>query len=106
MRASTQGSGPSPEPVQRLVIERIAFDAGTGQPFAGSFMDHAMPRAADKPTFPVDGNLRPTVKNPLGAEAAGEVRTVGALPSRPAAAPDMPAAPDRLWRVVADAHGG
>ena len=81
----------------------------------GSFMDYAMPRAADFPAFTVIGNPVPTRTNPFGVKGVGEAGTVGALPAVLAAAIDalaplgvirieMPLTPERMWRTIRDAE--
>ncbi len=95
----------------QVMAERVVFDPDTGQPLTASLMDYALPRAADLPEVAIAHNPRPTRKNPLGAKGAGEAGTVGALPAGLSAildalAPlgvarfDMPATPERLWRVI------
>ncbi|HUI18555.1 MAG TPA: molybdopterin cofactor-binding domain-containing protein, partial [Alphaproteobacteria bacterium] len=108
----TQGLG-------QALLEAIRYEPETGQLLSGSFMDYAMPRAADLPLFAVESHAVPTAVNPLGAKGAGEAGTVGALPSVinavvDALAPlgirhiDMPATPERIWRAIreASAKGG
>ena len=96
------------------LYEELAYDSSTGQLLAGSFMDYAMPRADDMPTFDVDAHEVPTKVNPLGAKGVGEAGTVGALPAllnavNDALAPlgvrhlDMPVTPERVWRAIQDA---
>src|SRR5262249_9898473 len=95
------------------LFEELAYDA-SGQLLAGSFMDYAMPRADDVPTFDVDSHEVPTAVNPLGAKGVGEAGTVGALPAlldavNHARAPlgvrhlDMPVTPERVWHAIQDA---
>ena len=90
-------------------MERVVYDRDHGQMLSGSFMDYAMPRAADMPFMKVESNPCPTGLNPLGAKGAGEAGTVGALPAvvnavLDALAPlgvtriEMPTTPDRVWR--------
>ena len=92
----------------QAVMERVVYDRESGQMLSGSFMDYAMPRAADMPFMKVESNPCPTALNPLGAKGAGEAGTVGALPAvvnavLDALAPlgvtriDMPTTPDRVW---------
>jgi carbon-monoxide dehydrogenase large subunit len=96
------------------LYEELTYDASTGQLLAGSFMDYAMPRADDMPTFDVDAHEVPTLVNPLGAKGVGEAGTVGALPAllnavNDALAPlgvrhlDMPVTSERVWRAIQDA---
>src|SRR3989442_948378 len=104
------------------LFELLAYDAETAQLLTGSFMDYAIPRADDVPSFEVDSHEVPTQVNPLGAKGVGEAGTVGALPAlmnaiNDALAPlgvrhlDMPVTPARVWRAIrdartADARGG
>jgi len=99
----------------QALFEELAYDPGTGQLLAGSFMDYAMPRADDLPSFEVDSHAVPTQMNPLGAKGVGEAGTVGALPAllnavNHALAPlgvrhlDMPVTPERVWRAIRDAQ--
>jgi carbon-monoxide dehydrogenase large subunit len=96
------------------LYEELTYEPTTGQLLAGSFMDYAMPRADDMPTFDVDSHEVPTQVNPLGAKGVGEAGTVGALPAllnavNDALAPlgvrhlDMPVTPERVWRAIRDA---
>src|SRR5207247_10757081 len=62
------------------LFETLVYDE-TGQLLAGSFMDYAMPRADDLPSFEVDSYEVPTKVNPLGAKGVGEAGTGGALPA-------------------------
>ena len=105
----TQGLG-------QALSEAIRYEPATGQLLSGSFMDYAMPRAADVPPFAVESHEVPTAVNPLGAKGAGEAGTVGALPCVinavvDALAPlgirhlDMPASPERVWRAIREAKG-
>jgi len=97
------------------LFELLAYERETGQLLAGSFMDYAMPRADDLPSFDVDSHEVPTQVNPLGAKGVGEAGTVGALPAllnavNDALAPlgvrhlDMPVTPERVWRAIQSAR--
>lgn len=101
----------------QAMYEHIAYDGATGQPLTGSFMDFAMPRASDLPSFAVDSHPVPTAANPLGVKGAGEGGTIGALPAFQNALADalaplglrdipMPATPDVVWRMIAGARHG
>jgi len=96
------------------LFEDLTYDGTTGQLLAGSFMDYAMPRADDVPSFEVGAHEVPTKVNPLGAKGVGEAGTVGALPAllnavNDALAPlgvrhlDMPVTPERVWNAIQDA---
>ena len=79
-----------------------------GQLVTASFMDYAMPRADDLPSFDVGMTVTPCPSNPLGIKGCGEA---GAIVS-PAAvinaltdalgteAVPMPATPHAVWQVI------
>ena len=101
--------------VGQILMEDIRFDPDSGQLLTGSFMDYAMPRAADLIGFHVESNPVPTKTNPLGVKGAGEAGNVGALPAVTNALVDalsvlgirhidLPATPERLWRAIQDAR--
>ena len=54
----------------QAVMERVVYDRESGQMLSGSFMDYAMPRAADMPFMKVESNPCPTTLNPLRAPRA------------------------------------
>ncbi len=96
--------------IGQALMERIVHD-DAGQLVTGSFLDYAMPRAGDLPSFDIRSNPVPTSTNPLGAKGAGEAGTVGALPAvvsavcdalRPCGVThlDMPATPARIWAAI------
>jgi carbon-monoxide dehydrogenase large subunit len=73
-----------------------------------------MPRADNLSVIEVKSNPVPTATNPLGVKGAGEAGCVGALPAVASALAnalsplgvrhiEMPATPQRLWRVIAGA---
>jgi carbon-monoxide dehydrogenase large subunit len=99
--------------VGQMLMEAIRFD-GDGQLLTGSFMDYAMPHAADLSRIAIKSNPAPTATNPLGVKGAGEAGCVGALPAVANALADalsplgithleMPATPERVWRAIRDA---
>ena len=96
--------------VGQVLMEDIRFDED-GQNLTASFMDYAMPRAADISAVDVKSNPVPTMTNPLGVKGAGEAGCVGAMPAVANALVDalshlgvrhieMPATPERLWRTI------
>jgi len=100
--------------VGQALFEALTYDRA-GQLLTGSFMDYAMPRADDLPSFDVDSFEVPTQVNPLGAKGVGEAGTVGALAAllnavNDALAPlgvrhlDMPVTPERVWRAMSEAR--
>jgi aerobic carbon-monoxide dehydrogenase large subunit len=100
--------------VGQILMEDIKFD-DAGQILTGSFMDYAMPRATDLPSYHVDSNPVPTKTNPLGVKGAGEAGCVGAMPAVANALVDalsvlgikhveMPATPEVLWKAIHEAR--
>ena len=99
--------------VGQAVFENTAYDPASGQLLAGSFMDYALPRAADLPDIEVDLIEVPCGTNPLGVKGAGEAGAVGsppavinavvhALRASGVTTIDMPATPERVWKAL---HG-
>ncbi len=98
----------------QAVLERTSYDAESGQLLSASFMDYAVPRAADLPNIEVDLIEVPCGTNPLGVKGAGEAGAVGSPPAVinaivDALAPigvthiDMPATPEKVWQAIARA---
>ena len=101
----------------QAVMEEVVYDRESGQLLSGSFMDYAMPRAANFPYMRIESNPCPTKLNPLGAKGAGEAGTVGALPAivnavLDALAPlgvnhiEMPTTSQRIWQAMQGVRGG
>ena len=102
--AATQGIG-------QAFWEQMALDHETGQVLAASFMDYAMPRADALPSFTTDLMEVPSPSNPLGVRAGGEGGTTPALAAAINAVCDalaefgvehidMPASPEKIWRLI------
>ena len=100
---------------QALQEEAIYDD--TGQLLTGSMMDYAVPTAEDLPSFELDRTVTPTPVNPMGLKGAGETATIAASPAVinavvDALSPfgvkhiDMPAIPEKVWRLIRDAQRG
>lgn len=91
----------------QAVSEHTVYDA-SGQLLSGSFMDYALPRAADLPDIEVELIEIPCPTNPLGVKGAGEAGTVGSPPAIMNALIDalggrkldMPATPEAVWRAL------
>jgi carbon-monoxide dehydrogenase large subunit len=109
-----QTHGALAQGVGQAMSELFAVDAATGQPLAGSFMDYALPRADTLPSLETEivEVLSPT--NPFGIKAGGEGGTTPAPAAVINAIVDasrgtglreieMPATPNRLWRLLRDA---
>jgi carbon-monoxide dehydrogenase large subunit len=94
--------------------EIMRHDTG-GQLLTASFMDYAVPRASDTPSFDVAFNEEPCLTNPLGVKGAGEGGCVAAPPAAINAILDalkplgirhieMPATPQRIWQALDSIH--
>jgi aerobic carbon-monoxide dehydrogenase large subunit len=102
--------------IGQALLEHAVYDNDSGQLLSGSFMDYAMPRAGDIPSFAFSTHNVPTKGNPLGVKGAGEAGAVGAPPAvinaivdalnRRAGVRhiDMPATPRRVWEALQGAH--
>jgi carbon-monoxide dehydrogenase large subunit len=107
MLAEGQVHGGVAQGIGQAVLERVAYSA-EGQLLSGSFMDYAMPRAADVPPMAFHAELVPSTANAIGMKGCGEAGTVGALAAVTNAAldalwdagvrhVDMPLTPLRVW---------
>jgi aerobic carbon-monoxide dehydrogenase large subunit len=78
--------------IGQALMEQVVYDR-IGQLLTGSFMDYAIPRASDLPTFYTGFIETPAPSNPLGAKGGSESGTIGA----PAAIGN--AVIDALWHL-------
>src|SRR5437899_3720518 len=99
----------------QAMMENAVYDASGGQLVTGSFMDYAMPRAADMPAFKDSIHSVPAKTNPLGVKGAGEAGTTAAIsalmnavadaiPGGAGAHLDMPATAEKIWRACRQAQ--
>ena len=59
------------------LMEAIVYDPDSAQLLSGSFMDYAMPRAADLPSFHTAFIETPAPSNPLGVKGGSESGAIG-----------------------------
>ena len=96
--------------IGQALFENAVYDEN-GQLISGSFMDYAMPRADDVPSFAVATTSTPCTHNPLGVKGCGEAGAIGAPPAvinavcdalkdQGVSHIDMPATPERVWRAI------
>ncbi len=111
MIAAGQAHGAIAQGVGQALLEHAVYDPGSGQLLAGSFMDYALPRADDLPSFSLGFNGSRCTTNPLGVKGCGEAGAVGAFPAvtnaiadalAPVGAADFAGAaiPERVWRAL------
>jgi aerobic carbon-monoxide dehydrogenase large subunit len=100
--------------IGQALFEIVDYDRETGQPQNASFMEYALPRAADVPSYDLELVEDPTEGNPLGVKGGGEA---GVTPSpavvvnaicdalRPFGADDvsMPATAEKIWAALSRA---
>jgi len=101
----------------QAMLEQCIYDPDSGQLLTGSYMDYAMPRAADLPDFTVEtASGTPCTHNPLGVKGCGEAGAIGSPPAFVNALVDalaplgvhdlqMPATPHRVWQAIQAAQG-
>jgi aerobic carbon-monoxide dehydrogenase large subunit len=96
--------------IGQALMELVTYDKD-GQLLTGSYMDYAMPRAADVPFFSLVDHPAPATTNPLGVKGCGEAGCAGALTSVMNAVIDaladhgirhldMPLTPFRIWQAL------
>ena len=97
--------------IGQALLESCVYDPDTGQLVTGSFLNYALPRAADLPSFVVETETTPCTHNPLGAKGCGEAGAIGICPAVINAVVDalselgvrhldMPASPERVWQAI------
>jgi carbon-monoxide dehydrogenase large subunit len=108
MIVSGQVHGGIAQGLGQAMLEACRYDPESGQLLTGSYMDYAMPRADDLPSFTVDHTVTPCTHNPLGVKGCGEAGAIGSPPAFINALTDalgvaeiaMPATPERVWRAA------
>ena len=66
--------------IGQALYERIHYDED-GQLVTGTFVDYALPSAADVPSFETDRTETPSPVNSLGVKGVGEAGTIAASPA-------------------------
>lgn len=93
--------------VGQALLEGVIYDEN-GQLLTASYMDYAMPRADDLPSFKVSHQNTPCPGNPLGIKGCGEAGAIGSPPALINAITDaignnaltMPATPEKVWSLA------
>jgi carbon-monoxide dehydrogenase large subunit len=102
--------------IGQALYEQVSYD-GDGQLVTGTFVDYALPTAAELPSFETDRTETPSPVNSLGVKGIGEAGTIAATPAVTAAVldalsplgvdwVDMPLTPRRVWEAIQHAKGG
>ena len=107
-----QVHGGTVQGIGQALLEHAVYDAESAQLVAGSFMDYALPRAGDVPSFDCALHNVPCTGNVLGVKGAGEAGAVAAPPAvinavvdalharSGLAHIDMPATSEKVWRAL------
>jgi aerobic carbon-monoxide dehydrogenase large subunit len=97
--------------IGQALLEGCVYDKSSGQLLTASYMDYAMPRADDLPSFALSTHETLCTHNPLGVKGCGEAGAIGAPAAISNAIVDalkghgvrhveMPATPEKLWRAI------
>jgi carbon-monoxide dehydrogenase large subunit len=107
-----QVHGGAMQGIGQALMEQAVYDSKDGQLVTGTFMDYALPRAADGPSFVFETHNVPCKTNPLGVKGAGEAGAIGSCPAVVNAIIDglwreykidhidMPATAERVWIAI------
>ena len=111
-----QVHGGAMQGIGQALMEQVVYGATDGQLITATFMDYALPRAADGPAFVFETNNIPCKTNPMGVKGAGEAGAIGSCPAIVNAIVDalwreykidhidMPATPERVWIAISEHH--
>jgi carbon-monoxide dehydrogenase large subunit len=98
--------------IGQALMEHVVYDAANGgQLVSGTFMDYAMPRADDLPSYDCAFIETPAPSNPLGVKGGSETGTIGAPAAIGNAVVDalwdlgvrhvpLPLTPEAVWRAI------
>jgi carbon-monoxide dehydrogenase large subunit len=101
--------------IGQALYERIEYD-DNGQLITGTFVDYALPTAAELPSYETDRTVTPSPVNSLGVKGVGEAGTIASSPAVTNAVIDalrplgvtyinMPLSPMRVWQTIQEAKG-
>jgi aerobic carbon-monoxide dehydrogenase large subunit len=101
--------------IGQALYEQVVYDS-EGQLVTGSFVDYALPTAAELPSLETDRTETPSPVNSLGVKGVGEAGTIAASPAvlnavldalRPLGVDyiDLPLTPNRVWEAIQAARG-
>ena len=94
--------------IGQALLETATYDGESGQLLSGSYMDYAMPRADNVPSFKVVTTVTLCPSNPIGMKGCGEAGAIGSPPALINAITDaignndlsMPATPEKVWLAL------
>jgi carbon-monoxide dehydrogenase large subunit len=99
--------------IGQALYEQVVYDEN-GQLVTGTFVDYALPTAAEIPNIETDRTETPSPTNTLGVKGIGEAGTIACSPAitnavidalRPLGVTymDMPLTPMRVWNAIQEA---
>jgi carbon-monoxide dehydrogenase large subunit len=102
--------------IGQALFERVHYDED-GQLVTGTFVDYALPSAAELPSFETDRTETPSPVNSLRVKGVGEAGTIAGSATVTNAVIDalkplgvtfinMPLSPMRIWEAIQEAKGG
>jgi carbon-monoxide dehydrogenase large subunit len=108
MVAAGQAHGAIAQGAGQALLEQAVYDAESGQPVSGTFMDYAMPRAGDLPSFDLRFAGTRCTTNPVGVKGCGEAGAIALFPAIANAIADAvgvtalngPASAFRVWHAM------
>jgi carbon-monoxide dehydrogenase large subunit len=98
--------------IGQALMEQVVYSPSDGQLVTATYMDYALPRAADGAAFHFETHNVPCKTNPLGVKGAGEAGAIGSCPAVVNAIVeglwreykidhiDMPATAERVWIAI------
>jgi carbon-monoxide dehydrogenase large subunit len=101
--------------IGQAIYEQVVYNE-RGQLVTGTFVDYALPTAAEIPSFETDRTETKSPSNSLGVKGIGEAGTIAATPAVVNAVIDalrhegisyidMPLTPLRVWQALEEARG-
>jgi carbon-monoxide dehydrogenase large subunit len=102
--------------IAQALYEEVVYDEESGQMKTGTLTDYLVPTANEFPNFELDRTITPSPANELGVKGIGEAGTIASSAAVinavcDALAPfgikhvDMPASPDRVWKMIHESRG-
>jgi carbon-monoxide dehydrogenase large subunit len=102
--------------IGQVLYEHVMYDED-GQLVTGTFVDYALPTAAELPSFETDRTETPSPVNSLGVKGIGEAGTIAASPAVVNAVVDalrplgvtylnMPLNSEAVWNAIREGSGG
>jgi carbon-monoxide dehydrogenase large subunit len=98
--------------IGQALMEQVVYSPSDGQLMTATYMDYALPRAADASSIHFETHNVPCKTNPMGVKGAGEAGAIGSCPAVVNAIIeglwreyridhiDMPATAERVWIAI------